>query len=165
MASLGAFRSSPSLPLQDLGTVPCPLCRLGQLQAVTLMEVLACDGCQHLWQPDWGRQTVQLADSSQFAAWRWTGRHWQPSYRATMVLPQVVWLGSALLLVAPTGLIALSTYLFPPLEPRSGLMWGTVWGTLTFVSHALIVLWVLTAYYQLFPWLTLQVGLRRLLGR
>lgn len=165
MALSSSASASAPVPLQDLTSVPCPLCCLGQLQQMTLMEVLACDGCQHMWQPDWDRQTVRLADSSQFSAWRWTERRWQPVHRHTVALPLTVWLGSVLLLLAPTGLIALSSYLFPPLEPAAGPSWGLVWGTVTFVSHALIALWLLTAYYQLSPRLMVRVGLRRLLAR
>ena len=31
------------------GTYPCPVCRLGQIKALAMMDAMACDSCRHIF--------------------------------------------------------------------------------------------------------------------
>ena len=149
--SLPSPASSPDPASQRLSLEehwPCPLCRQGQLEALVLTDAFACNFCSHILSADIQRQQVQVVDSSQPLAWAWTGARWRSLQHPDTRLTPLIWTAAGLLLLIPSGLIALASYLFPPLHPAPGLSFGEAWASLTFASHLLIVLWLLGEHYQ-----------------
>ncbi len=125
----------------------CPACGKGELRAVSLMDVFACNFCRHLFTANLQTQAVQLADSLQPMAWIWNGRRWRAAYQADTTAA-LLWIFASVLTLTPVTLIALSNYVFPPLEDSH---FPTVWIGLTLGSHALISAWLLAEYHQ-WPW-------------
>ena len=83
------------------------------------MDTFACNFCRHIFEANLEEQTLHIVDSSEPFGWRWLGQRWQPIHQQDGV---AVALGATaiLLLVLPTGLVAGSAYLFPPLEGSYG---------------------------------------------
>lgn len=147
------------------GTYPCPVCRLGQLQALSLMEAMACNQCQHIFTADWDKQHLQMADRQPALNWYWNGKRWKGAHLEGVEWGWIYWLFASGFVVLPTTLIALSVYTFPP-EPGSALSWFPVaWIGLTFLSHLAIIGWLVIEFYQFPVGLFLRMGRRQLLGR
>ncbi|WP_036028637.1 hypothetical protein [Leptolyngbya sp. PCC 6406] len=146
-----------SLNLTD--TYRCPLCRQGDLQALTLIDAFACNFCRHILTADLDRQEVQVVDSSQPITWTWTGQRWQSLSHWGRPLTPLVWITTALLLSLPAGVVSLAGYLFPPLAPAPGLPFSLIWAAITFAAHFLLVLWLLAEHYQFPIYVTMQVRL------
>jgi hypothetical protein len=127
---------------------PCPLCRQGQLEALVLTDAFACDFCRHILSADIQQQQVQVVDSSQPMAWRWTGEGWRSLHHPDTQLTPLIWIAAGLLLLVPSSLVAVASYLFPPLNPTPGPSFGEVWASLTLACHVAIVLWLLGEHYQ-----------------
>lgn len=127
----------------------CPVCHHGQISAITLMDAVYCNFCNHIFTADLVEQSLQIADSSSPITWRWNGRNWQANH------PNMKWSWAIKLLAVafvllPTTLMGLAAYTFPPM-PGSPLCWfPIVWTGLTFLSHLAIVISILMEYYQ-FP--------------
>ncbi|MDA0672620.1 MAG: DUF2396 family protein [Cyanobacteria bacterium] len=153
--------ASAARPLTLGDRVRCPLCRQGQLEALVLMDAFACDFCRHILAADLAKQQVQVVDSSQTMTWVWTGRGWRSLQRPDTRLTPLVWITAGLLLALPGGVIALSSYVLPPLNPSPGLTFGQIWACLTFACHAMIVLWLLAEHYQVPLYVALKVRLLR----
>ncbi len=147
------------------GNCPCPACRHGELYVMPLMDALACTFCRHIFVSDAQRQLLTMVDSSSPMTWRWNGRVWQDANRNGMQLGWGFGLFALILVLLPTGLVSLATYIFPPL-PGSRLAWVPVfWIGLTFFSHFAFALSLLIEYYQ-FPVLAyLQAVGRNLTSR
>lgn len=147
------------------GNLPCPLCRLGSLESITLMDVFGCSTCHHIFEPDFNQQTIHLADGNQSTIWAWLGERWRPTNPLRPPLPSILWLGLGLFIIGPASLIVLSGYLFPPLESSTGINFPTVWGICTLVSHGLLAIWLVTEYYQLSPFIVIRIGVQRFTER
>ncbi|WP_218079241.1 hypothetical protein [Anthocerotibacter panamensis] len=136
----------------------CPVCRLGRLSAMSLMEVLACSLCRHMFAVDLDSQMVGLIGAAPPLVWQWDGRAWATPHGQGLSRADS-WAAVALV-VFPTALIGGSAYIFR----GSTLDWFAIfWTGLTFVSHLVCVLAVLVTYYQLSVW-TLLKSLGRLVG-
>lgn len=136
------------LTLED--NYPCPLCLRGQLQALSLMEAIACQSCRHILTVDLPNQQVCVVDSPQPMRWRWTGSNWQTVRPTHQAITQTIWWGAGLLISLPATLVWLGGYLFPPLPSSQGeLPFATLWAGLTLVAHGVVVAWLLANYYQL----------------
>lgn len=159
-------RSSPqrrSLNYQE--TYACPVCRHGQITALTLVDAFSCNFCRHIFTADLAHQSVRVEDSSQPMSWRWNGHRWQSMNSVSFDLTLTIWVMGILLVLMPPGLIWLSSYTFPPL-PGSGWYWfPTVWAGLAFLIHFLFVAWLLVEHYQVPLYITAKVRLQMLLGR
>ncbi|MEL6813936.1 MAG: hypothetical protein AAFP03_03870 [Cyanobacteria bacterium J06598_3] len=125
----------------------CPACGSGELSAIALMDVFACDFCRHMFTANLQTQSVQLADSLSPMAWQWQGTRWQVAHHRN-TSAAVIWTFCSVLTVIPVGLIALANYIFPPLE---GSNFPLMWITLTWVSHSAMSLWLLCEYHR-WPW-------------
>lgn len=146
--------------LTEHGTYLCPVCRHGQISALTLMDAFACDFCRHIFTLNLQQQTVQVVDSAQPMTWRWNGRRWQPAYRDEPGLTAVVWFVAIVLVTLPAAIVWLSSYLFPPL-PGSPWSWlPSVWLGLTLGLHLLMVGWLAAEHYQIPLYVASRVRLR-----
>ena len=67
----------PNKQLNYFGTYTCPVCRHGEVTAMTLMEAFACNFCRHIFAVNLEQQILKMADSQVPLSWRWNGRHWQ----------------------------------------------------------------------------------------
>lgn len=128
-------------------TYRCPACASGDLTAIALMDVFACDFCRHLFSANLENQSVHLADSLQPMAWRWNGWRWLTAQQSDTAAG-VIWTFAIGLTLAPVGIIALSNYVFPPLD-SSGF--PKTWTMLTLACHSIIALWLLSEYHR-WPW-------------
>jgi hypothetical protein len=143
----------------------CPICRHGRITGLPLMEAFACNFCRHIFTANLAMRTVQVVDSSQPMTWKWTGRNWQTAYRDDPSLTLVVWLIGVVLVTLPTGIVWLSTYVFPPL-PGSRWEWlPGAWLGCTFGIHLLMVSWLLAEHYQIPIYIASRVRLRDWFGR
>lgn len=115
---------------------------------MVLMDAFACGFCRHVFTANLQEQTLRVEDSSQPMTWHWTGRSWQIVNQVDFDLSILLWALGSTLVILPTLLVWLSSYLFPPLQ-GSPLSWfPTFWITLAFVSHFSLVTWVLLEHYQ-----------------
>ncbi len=142
-------------------TYRCPACGSGQLSAIALMDIFACDFCRHMFTANLQAQSVQLADSTQPRAWYWNGEQWRTAYQRD-TSAYLVWSFCSGLTAVPVALIALSNYVFPPLESSD---FPRIWTGLTLLSHVLISAWLLAEYHR-WPWyVASRVRLQRLRER
>jgi hypothetical protein len=152
-------------PFTYQGTYPCPVCRLNELKAISLMEAMACDCCRHIFTADLDRQQLKIVDRQPSRIWYWTGKTWKGLHREGAEWGWISWLFAVGFVVLPTTIIGLATYIFPP-EPGSPLSWfPTVWFGLTFLSHFSIIVWLVTEYYQFPVRVYLRVRFQQFFGR
>jgi hypothetical protein len=143
----------------------CPICRHGQVSALTLMDAFACNFCRHIFTANLTQQTVQVVDSSQPLSWRWNGRGWQSTYRDDPSLTAVVWFASVVLVLLPALIVWLTSYLFPPLPGSVWAWFPNAWLGCTFGVHLLMVSWLLAEHYQIPIYVASRVRLRDWQGR
>lgn len=146
-------------------TYQCPICRHGEIEALTLMDAFACNFCRHIFTANLKEQSIHVEDSSQPMTWRWNGRNWQAVTQTDFDLTLVIWIVAVSLVVLPPGLIWLSSHTFPPLDQSSGAWFPTFWIALTFICHFSFVAWLMAEHYQI-PWYVAgKVRLRQWLER
>lgn len=132
------------------GVYPCPVCRLGQIEALPLMDAMACEFCNHIFTADLEKQQLKMPSRQPPLIWRWNGRKWTEAHLEGVELGWGYWLAAVALVILPTTLIGLCAYTFP-LTPDIPLSWlPTVWTGLTFLSHLWIIGWLVIEFYQ-FP--------------
>ncbi len=143
------------------GTYRCPACASGDLNAIALMDVFACDFCRHIFSANLENQSVHLADSLQPMAWQWNGWRWRTAQQSDTTAG-VIWAFTLGLTLAPVVIIALSNYVFPPLDSTG---FPRLWTALTLGSHSTISVWLLAEYYR-WPWyISSRIRLNRLRER
>ncbi len=129
---------------------PCPVCRLGQLQAMSLMDAMACESCRHIFTLDLERQLLKMPDRQPPLIWGWNGRNWTGAHLEGVEWGWTYWLLAMAFVIFPPTLIGLAAYTFPP-EPGSTLSWLPIaWTGLTFLLHLAIIGWLVMEFYQ-FP--------------
>ena len=132
------------------GVYPCPVCRLGKIQALPLMDAMACDFCSHIFTANLEKQQLKMPSRQPPLIWRWNGRRWTGAHLEGVELGWGYWLAAIGLVVLPTGLVGLTTYTFPP-TPGTLFSWlPYVWTGLAFLSHLGIIGWLVVEFYQ-FP--------------
>lgn len=132
------------------GVYPCPVCRVGEISALSLMDAMACHFCRHIFTVNVEKQRLQMADRQPPLIWRWNGRMWVGAHLQGVEFGWTYWVASAVFILLPSTLMGFAAYAFPPL-PDSPLSWlPTVWTGLTFFSHLTIVGWLVIEFYQ-FP--------------
>ncbi len=126
-----------------------------------MMDIFACNFCRHMFTANLQNQSVQLADSLQPMAWQWNGWRWQTSQQNDTTAA-LMWSFAGVLTFAPVAIIAISNYIFPPLE---GSNFPLMWTGLTLISHSLMSGWLLAEYHR-WPWyLSSRIRLQRLKER
>lgn len=144
---------------------PCPVCRLNQLQAMPLMDAMACECCNHIFTVDWQRQQIKMADRYPPLTWHWTGKNWQGAHLEGLEWGWASWIYAIALIAFPSSIVGFSAYLFPP-DPNSTLSWlPFFWTGLTFLLHLAIVGWLIVEFYQFPVQAYLRMRLRRLFER
>ncbi|MGB7086666.1 MAG: hypothetical protein WBD47_14005 [Phormidesmis sp.] len=142
-------------------TYRCPACESGELHAIALMDAFSCSFCRHIFTANLQTQSLQLADSLQPMAWSWNGQRWRTAYQVDTAA-YIVWGFAGGLTIVPVGLIALSNYVFPPLETSN---FPLVWTGLTLLSHSVMSIWLLAEYHR-WPWyIASRIRLQRLRER
>ncbi|MEM8503298.1 MAG: hypothetical protein AAF716_09120 [Cyanobacteria bacterium P01_D01_bin.1] len=144
--SVNSAPSSPT-PLSYGLTYRCPACGSGEISAIAMMDVFACNFCRHMFTANLETQSVQLADTVRSRVWHWNGRRWRTAQQRDTAAA-LVWGFSAVITVVPATLIALSNYIFPPLEASN---FPLMWIELTLVAHGVIACWLLAEYHH-WPW-------------
>lgn len=145
----GSIQSADKHNLNYQDTYPCPVCRHGQISALTLMDAFACSFCRHIFTANLREQSIRVEDSSQPVTWRWNGRTWQAATPVDVNLNLVIWLVGVALVLLPPALIWLSSHTFPPMAGSRWAWFPLIWVGLTFASHFLFVAWLLVEHYQL----------------
>lgn len=163
---------SPLMPLPEVERSPerrslsyqniylCPICRHGQISAIPLMEAFSCDFCRHIFTANLTEQVVRVEDSSQPMTWRWNGQTWQSTNLLSPDLTITLWIVGSVLVLVPTALVWLSSYLFPPLAGSAWVWFPQVWVGFTFLAHFSFVGWLLVEYYQFPPYVSCKVRLQ-----
>jgi hypothetical protein len=156
----------PSAPapqrLDDRGTYYCPVCRLGQISPIALMEAFGCNTCHHIYTLNLSQQYLTSADLSPPKHWYWDGRRWFSTYRREVNITGWVWLLAIGFVLLPTFTIGIAAYIFPPL-PDSQLAWFPIlWTGLTFFCHLACVVWLIGESLQ-FPFRAM-LRFRRIFG-
>ena len=146
------------------GVYPCPVCRLGELNALALMDAMACSFCSQIFTANLEKQELKMPSRQPPLVWRWDGRNWTGAHLEGVELGWGYWLAAGAFVFIPPTLIGLATYAFPP-TPDTPLSWlPYVWTGLGFLSHLGIMGWLAIEFYQ-FPVETyLRVIRQRLLG-
>ncbi|MEO1590863.1 MAG: hypothetical protein AAFU71_06185 [Cyanobacteria bacterium J06632_22] len=150
---------SPQLPYAQSGHRPlslnehyrCPICASGELSAIVLTDAFACDFCRHIFTTNLLNQSVQVVDTAQPMVWFWTGERWRRPRQGNAQVTVTICVVSMMLSCLPAALIALSSYIFPPLNPATGISFTTLWASLALLLHSGMVLWLIAEHYQ-WPW-------------
>lgn len=138
----------PCLNFED--AYPCPVCRLGQIRNLPLMDAFACDLCNHIFEANLERQQISMVSRQPALIWRWNGSQWVEAQLEGMELSWGYTLAAIALVAIPTALMGLAIYAFPP-TPGTPLFWiPYVWAGLVFLSHLGIIVWLVIEFYQ-FP--------------
>jgi hypothetical protein len=137
-------------PLSYQETYPCPVCRCGDLSNIALMDAFGCDVCRHIFTIHPERQLLKMADREPSITWRWNGQNWKGEHIGNLEITWVYGLAALLLILFPPTLIGLSAFLFPPISGRFWAWFPIIWTAITFLSHLLLVLWLIAEAYQ-FP--------------
>lgn len=129
----------------------CPLCRNGRLSTLPLMDVMACDFCQHLFSIDTSQPlvkplTLRLEDGVQPLSWQWNGEKWMALSQANAFAIRWLWSLCLLIVLLPSMLMGLMIQILPTADGNAWFPF--VWFGLTFVLHGLISLWLLAEHYQ-----------------
>ena len=132
------------------GVYPCPVCRVGQVQGLALMDAMACNFCRHIYTLNIEKQRLQMADREPPLVWHWTGKNWVGAHLQGVEIGWGYKLVGLLLVLLPPGIVVMAAYLFPP-EPNQPLSnLPLLWAILTFLLHFAILLWLVLEFYQ-FP--------------
>lgn len=147
------------------GIYPCPICRVGQIQGMPLMDAMACEACRHIFVADLEQQLLKMTDRQPPLTWRWTGKTWVGAHLQGVEWGWVTWIFAAVFVILPATLIGVAAYTFPP-TPGSRLAWlPLVWTGLTFLFHLAVIIWLLMEFYQFPLGVYLRTRRRRLLRR
>ncbi|HHP7243052.1 MAG TPA: hypothetical protein ACFE0H_00040 [Elainellaceae cyanobacterium] len=157
-----AVRSQGDLNYRD--TYICPVCRHGQISALTLMDAFACSFCRHIFTANLNNQSVQVVDSSQPMSWRWTGRTWQAAYQNDSNVTLAIWLVGISLVVFPSAVVCIFAYMFPPMPGSQWAWFPVLWCGITIVVHLGMVSWLMAEHYQIPVYVSSKIRLRRFLS-
>lgn len=147
------------------GIYPCPVCRVGKVSHMPLMEAMACDFCQQIFTVNLEQQQLAMPSRQPPLVWRWNGFNWTEAHLEGVEFGWGYVLAAVGFILLPTTLIGVIAYNFPP-NPDVPLSWVPyVWTGLTFLSHLLIIVWLLIEIYQIPIRAYLRAVQQRLLRR
>jgi len=131
------------------GVYPCPVCRLGKITHLTLMEAMACDFCQQIFTVNIEQQQLKMPSRQPPLIWRWNGFNWTEAHLEGVQFGWGYVLAAVAFILFPTTLIGIVAYNFPP-HPDTPLSWVPyIWTGLTFLSHLAIIVWLFIEVYQI----------------
>ncbi|WP_016949292.1 hypothetical protein [Anabaena sp. PCC 7108] len=138
-----------STSLNFQGDYPCPVCRIGKIYHMSLMEAMSCDFCQEIFTVNLELQQIKMPSREPPLVWRWNGFKWTEAQLEGVELGWGYVLAAIGFIFFPTTLIAIGAYHFPP-APHDPLSWiPSIWTVLTFLLHLAIIVWILIEIYQI----------------
>ncbi|MBK1988992.1 hypothetical protein A0J48_015840 [Sphaerospermopsis aphanizomenoides BCCUSP55] len=138
-----------SASLNFQGDYPCPVCRVGKISQMPLMEAMSCDFCHEIFTVNLELQQIKMPSRQPPLVWRWNGFKWTQAQLEGMELGWGYVLAAIAFVVLPTTLIGIAAYYFPP-DPHVPLSWiPYIWTILTFLLHLAIMIWIFIEVYQI----------------
>ncbi|NJO39185.1 MAG: hypothetical protein HC769_22465 [Cyanobacteria bacterium CRU_2_1] len=134
----------------EQGVYPCPACRLGQIQALSLMDAMACNTCRHIFTANLQRQWLLMVDRSPPLVWHWNGRNWTGAHVEGVKLGWRYWLSAVAFVLLPPTLIGVSAYALVTASGASPPLLSIVWTGLTFLLHLALIGRSIIGFYR-FP--------------
>ena len=137
-----------AVPLNYQGVYPCPVCRVGKIRDMPLMEAMACDFCHEIFTVNLEQQQLKMLSRQPPLIWRWNGLNWTETQLEGVELGWGYALGASAFVLFPTIIIGIVAYNFP-LDPHAPVTWlPSIWTCLTFLVHLSIIVWLLIEIYQ-----------------
>lgn len=131
------------------GDYPCPVCRVGKISHMQLMEAMSCDFCQEIFTVNLEQQQIKMPSRQPPLIWRWNGFKWTEAQLEGMELGWGYVFAAIAFIILPTSLIGIGAYYFPP-NPNIPLSWVPyIWTLLTFLLHLAIIGWIFIEVYQI----------------
>ncbi|MEH2454804.1 hypothetical protein [Nostoc sp.] len=131
------------------GVYPCPVCRIGKISHMPLMEAMACDFCREIFTVNLELQQIKMPSRQPPLVWRWNGFNWTEAQLEGMELGWGYGVAAAAFVILPTTLIGIVAYYFPA-NLKEPITWMPyIWTILTFVSHLSIIVWIFIEVYQI----------------
>jgi hypothetical protein len=130
------------------GTYPCPVCRLGQIKALSLMDAMACDLCRNVFTVSLEKQRLFMVSRQPSLIWHWNGRTWVGVHVEGMELGWGYLLIAGAFVLLPPTVFGLSAYFLLETPDTSKSWLPAVWTGLTFLSHLGIIGYAVVGYYQ-----------------
>ncbi|MDB9310830.1 hypothetical protein PN471_19810 [Aphanizomenon sp. CS-733/32] len=138
---------STSLNFQE--NYPCPVCRVGKISQMLMMEAMCCDFCNEIFTVNLELQQVKMPSREPPLVWNWNGLRWTQARLGNVELGWGYGLSAIAFIILPTILIGVTAYYFPP-HSHVPLSWlPFVWTVLTFLSHLGIIIWIFLEVYQI----------------
>lgn len=138
-----------SKPVDYQGIYPCPLCRVGNISNMTLMEAMSCDFCKQIFTVDLEKQELVMPSRQPPLRWYWDGMNWKQPRLEGVELGWGYILGAFGFIAVPTTLMGIVAYCLPP-QPHQPFTWVPyIWAILTFLSHSSIIIWLFVEIYQI----------------
>ncbi|MBD2664345.1 hypothetical protein B6N60_01101 [Richelia sinica FACHB-800] len=136
-------------PLNFHEDYPCPVCRIGKISHMPMMEAMSCDFCQEIFTVNLELQQIKMPSREPPLMWRWNGVKWTEAQLEGVELGWGYGLAAIAFVILPTALIGLGAYYFPP-TPHAPLTWiPYIWTILTFLLHLSIIIWIFIEVYQI----------------
>jgi hypothetical protein len=136
-------------PFDYHGDYPCPVCHVGKITHMPLMEAMACDFCQEIFTINLEQQQIKMPSRQPPLVWHWNGFSWTEAQLEGVELGWGYGLAAISFIFFPTSLIGIAAYNFPPNinEPITWL--PSIWTILTFLLHLVIIIWIFIEIYQI----------------
>ncbi|PIG90565.1 hypothetical protein [Gloeocapsopsis sp. IPPAS B-1203] len=136
-------------PLNLHDSYPCPVCRIGNITPLPLMDAMACDLCAQIFTVDLEQQQIKMPARQPPLLWNWNGKHWQDAQLEGVEFGRGYILAAIALVLLPPTLIGLVIWIHPP-AAHTPLSWlPYVWAGLGFFAHLGIIVWLMIEFYQL----------------
>ncbi|MCV3211924.1 hypothetical protein OGM63_00015 [Plectonema radiosum NIES-515] len=137
-----------AVPLNYQGIYPCPVCRVGKIRDMPLMEAMGCDFCHEIFTVNLEQEQLKMLSRQPPLIWRWNGFNWTETQLEGVELGWGYALGASAFVLFPTIIIGIVAYNFP-LDPHAPITWlPSIWTCLTFLVHFSIIVWLLIEIYQ-----------------
>ncbi|MCP6761321.1 MAG: hypothetical protein NHB32_21885 [Fischerella sp. CENA71] len=147
------------------GVYSCPVCHVGKISNMPLMEAMSCDFCHQIFTVNLEQQQLILPSRQPPLIWRWNGFNWTEAHLEGVEFGWSYVVAAIAFILLPTALIGTVAYIFPP-HPYAPLSWVPyIWTVLTFISHFTIIVWLLIEIYQIPVRAYLRAIRQRLIGR
>ncbi|CEJ45859.1 hypothetical protein [Umezakia ovalisporum] len=129
---------------------PCPVCGVGQVSHMPMMETMACDFCHEIFTVNLEQQQIKMPSRQPPLIWRWNGFTWTEPQLEGVELGWGYGLAAIAFVVLPTTVVGLAAYYLLPISDDPITWLPYIWTVLTFLLHLSIILWIVVEIYQ-FP--------------
>lgn len=131
------------------GVYPCPVCHVGKITHMPLMEAMACDFCHQIFTVNLEQQQLVMPSRQPPLVWRWNGFSWTEAHLEGVEFGWGYVLAAIAFIFLPTALIGIVACVFPPHADAPFSWVPYIWTVLTFFSHLAIIIWLLIEIYQI----------------